>query len=328
MSAARSGAADGSPSLAVVLVTWNVRELALDALDSLYADLDAQGPAGARVWVVDNASGDGAVDAIARRFPQVNLIAGERNAGFAGGNNIALRAMGFGGQRRADLPRAVYLLNPDTLTQPGATATLYRALFAAPEVGLVGARLSYEDGGFQHSAFMFPGLRQLWAEFYPLPGRLIEGRFNGRYPRARYEAGRPFAIDFPLGATMMLRREVIEGVGMFDEGFALYCEEIDWAWRIRRAGWRAQCVPAARVTHLVGRSSAQARPQSVLKLWRSRMRLYRKHHPRWRNRLARRLMAGGLRRRLRDLGRGAEDQALAAVYRTLIAELRGAGGPR
>lgn len=327
MKAAPGEEAEGSPSLAVVLVTWNVRDLALDALDSLFADLKAHGPAGARVWVVDNASGDGTVDAVARRFPQVNLIAGERNRGFAGGNNIALRAMGFGGRRRADLPRAVYLLNPDTLTQPGATATLYRALFAAPDVGLVGARLSYEDGSFQHSAFMFPGLRQLWAEFYPLPGRLVEGRFNGRYPRKCYDAGRPFAIDFPLGATMMLRREVIEDTGMFDEGFALYCEEIDWAWRIRKAGWRAQCVPAARVTHLVGRSSAQARPESVLKLWRSRMRLYRKHHPRWRNRLARRLMADGLRRRLRQLGRSAEDEALAAVNRALIADLRGEGEP-
>ena len=206
MNAAPGGEADG-PSLAVVLVTWNVRELALDALESLFADLNDHGPPGAHVWVVDNASGDGTADAVARRFPQVNLIAGERNRGFAGGNNLALRTMGFGDQGRACLPRAVYLLNPDTRTQPGATATLYRALFAAPTVGLVGARLSYEDGSFQHSAFMFPGLRQLWAEFYPLPGRLIEGRFNGRYPRARYDAGQPFQFHRAvLGEVLGQRR--------------------------------------------------------------------------------------------------------------------------
>ena len=314
-----------APDLAVVLVTWNVRELVLDALDALFADLESHGPANSQVWVVDNASHDGTVEAIARRFPQVELLASEENLGFAAGNNLALRAMGFGRLKGDELPRAVYLLNPDTRTSVGATNTLYEALVETPGVGLVGAQLCYEDGSFQHSAFMFPGLRQLWAEFFQLPGRLIEGRFNGRYPRSRYVAGVPFRIDFPLGATMMPRREVIETTGMFDEKFALYCEEIDWAWRIRKAGWRALCVPAARVTHLVGRSSAQARPESVLKLWRSRARLFRKHYPTWRERAARRLVVHGLRRRLRNQE---SDSDLAEVYRTLIGEFRSGGETR
>lgn len=308
-----------APDLAVVLVTWNVRDLALDALDTLYADLKAHGPADSQVWVVDNASQDGTVEAIARRFPQVQLLASEENLGFAAGNNLAMRAMGFGRPSGNGLPRAVYLLNPDTQSSAGATSTLYEALVRTQGVGLVGAQLRYEDGSFQHSAFMFPGLRQLWAEFFPLPGRLIEGRFNGRYPRSRYAAGRPFRIDFPLGATMMLRREAIETTGLFDEEFALYCEEIDWAWRIRKAGWQVLCVPAARVTHLEGRSSAQARPESFLKLWRSRARLFRKHYPPWRERLARRLTVLGLQWRLRHEKR---DTELAEVYRTLIGELR------
>lgn len=314
-----------APALAVVLVTWNVRDLALDALDTLFADLGSHGPADSQVWVVDNASQDATAEAIARRFPQVELLASEENLGFAAGNNLALRAMGFGRLTGDALPRAVYLLNPDTRSSAGATSALYQTLVATPGVGLVGAQLCYEDGSFQHSAFMFPGLRQLWAEFFPLPGRLIEGRFNGRYPRSRYAAGRPFRIDFPLGATMMLRREVIEATGLFDEAFALYCEEIDWAWRIRKAGWQALCVPAARVTHLEGRSSAQARPESVLKLWRSRARLYRKHYPPWRERLARMLAVHGLQRRLRREEPGTE---LSEVYRTLIGELRSGGEPR
>lgn len=314
-----------APDLAVVLVTWNVRDLVLDALDTLYADLETHGPAGSQVWVVDNASHDGSVEAIARRFPQVRLLASAENLGFAAGNNLALRAMGFGRLKGDELPRAVYLLNPDTRSSAGATSTLYEALVATSGVGLVGAQLCYEDGSFQHSTFMFPGLRQLWAEFFRLPGRLIEGRFNGRYPRSRYAAGKPFRIDFPLGATMMLRREVIETTGMFDEEFTLYCEEIDWAWRIRKAGWRALCVPAALVTHLEGRSSAQARPESVLKLWRSRARLFRKHYPTWRERAARRLVAHGLQRRLRSQE---PDSEMAGVYRTLIGEFRSGGGPR
>ena len=327
MNAPQTDEQDPVPALAVVLVTWNVRELALAALESLFDDLNAQCPPDSQVWVVDNASADGTAQAVAQRFPQVHLLASEHNLGFGAGNNLALRALGFGESSARQLPRAVYLLNPDTLTQPGATGTLYDALFAAPDVGLVGAQLSYEDGSFQHSAFQFPGLRQLWAELYPLPGRFIEGRFNGRYPRALYAAGQPFAIDFPLGATMMLRREVIETTGMFDEGYALYCEEIDWAWRIRKAGWQALCVPAARVTHLEGRSSSQARPESVIRLWRSRMRLYRAHHPRWRVWLARQLIMRGLRRRVRLLRMIAQDEALVDACETVLDDLQRPGDP-
>lgn len=307
------------PDLAVIIVTWNVRHLVLEALRTLYADLQESGLE-ADVYVVDSASADGTPQAVAVAFPQVRLLASETNLGFAGGNNHALRAIGFGGSAPAGtLPRAVYLLNPDTLTHPGATRGLYEALFAEDGVGLVGAQLFYEDGSFQHGAFAFPGLRQLWAEFFPLPGRLIEGRFNGRYPRVLYEAGRPFAVDFTLGATMMLRREVILQTGMFDEGFFMYCEEIDWAWRIQRAGWQVRTVPAAHITHLVGRSTSQERPRSITDLWRSRMLLYRKHYPGWKLWLARRLVMAGVRRRQRAIRSATgldetEREALLAAY--------------
>lgn len=283
--------------LAVVIVTWNVRNLALNALQSLFADLSADGPAAA-VYVVDNASSDGTAEAVARAFPQVRLIASHQNLGFGAANNRALREIGFGSLPSSELPRAVYLLNPDTLTHPGATRTLFDTLMADPQLGLVGAGLEYEDGAFQHAAFQFPGLRQLWVEFFPIPGRLYESRFNGRYPRQWYKAGQPFAIDFPLGATMMLRREVIEQTGGFDEQFFMYCEEIDWAWRIHKAGWQVRCVPAARVTHLEARSTRQIRPQSIINLWRSRLLLYRKHYPAWKVWAARHMIAQGMQRKI------------------------------
>lgn len=301
--------------LSVVIVTWNVRALVLDALRSLYADLQTSGLS-SEVWVVDCASSDGTAAAVADAFPQVRLTASAENLGFAGGNNTALRQIGFGDPTAdpATLPKAVYLLNPDTITQPGATRALYEALFAAPRVGLVGAQLAYADGSFQHGAFGFPGLRQLWIEFFPTPGRLIEGGFNGRYLRELYAAGKPFPVDFVLGATMMLRREVIQQTGMFDESFFMYCEEIDWAWRIHKAGWDVQTVPAARVTHLAGKSTAQVRPQSVINLWTSRLHLYDKVYPRWKAWAARRLIAAGMARKLR----AETDPAVRAAYRTII----------
>jgi GT2 family glycosyltransferase len=302
--------------LAVLIVTWNVRDLVLAALAALLDDLASSGLA-ASVHVVDCASADDTADAIAVRFPEVDLVASPDNLGFAGGNNLLLRRIGFGSPvcDGEALPRAVYLLNPDTATQPGATRALFDALMARPMRGIAGARLAYGDGSFQHGAFTFPGLRQLWTEFFPTPGRWVEGRFNGRYPRALYDAGQPFTVDCVLGAAMMVRREAICAAGLFDPAYFMYCEEIDWAWRMHRAGYEAVCVPAARVIHFVGQSAGQVRPRSVINLWTSRLYLYAKHYPQWKLKVARRIVAAGMRRRAAR----ADDPALRAAYETVRA---------
>lgn len=279
--------------LAVVIVTWNVRDLIQGALHSLYADLAMSG-LNAQVYVVDSASSDDTVAFIREQFPQVQLIASAENLGFGKANNVGMRAAGFG---TPDAPKAAYLLNPDTITRPGATRKLYDALMTNPRVGLVGARLSYEDGSFQHGAFAFPGLRQLWVEFFPTPGRFIEGRFNGRYSRALYDAGKSFEVDFTLGATMMLKREVIDQTGMFDEQIFMYVEEVDWAWRIQEAGWLAQCVPDAEVVHLAGKSTSQVKVRSMINLWTSRLYVFKKHMPAWKFWLARQMIAIGMGRK-------------------------------
>jgi hypothetical protein len=302
--------------LAVIIVTWNVRDLVLDALRTLYADLEHSG-LGHEVIVVDSASSDQTAEVVAAHFPQVRLIASDTNLGFAGGNNEGLRLLGFGSYPKNpdDLPKAVFLLNPDTITEPGATRQLYDTLFREPDTGVVGARLTYGDGSFQHAAFAFPGLRQLWVEFFPTPGRLIEGRFNGRYPRTAYQSGLPFEVDFMLGATMMLRREVIVATGMFDPRYFMYCEEVDWQWRIRDAGWQILCVPAAHVVHLVGQSTGQIKPRSIINLWTSRLYLFKKHYRPWKNRVARWMVAAGMQIRMWQARK--EDPAVIDAYRTV-----------
>lgn len=302
--------------LAVVIVTWNVRDLVLDCLKSLYADLEQSGLS-AEVVVVDSASADGTPDAIAAAFPQVTLIVSDENLGFGRANNRGLAHLGFGqGQPAESLPPAVYLLNPDTVVHPGSTRALYDSLLADSRVGLAGARLTYGDGSHQHSAFAFPGLKQLWVEFFPTPGRFIEGGFNGRYPPEQYGSNHPFEVDFVLGATMMLRREVIEQTQGFDEDFFMYCEEIDWAWRIHAAGWRVICVPTAHVTHLAGKSTSQAPARSVKNLWESRLRLFNKHYPPWKRWLARQLIIAGMRRKQQQLNHVTADAraALSEAY--------------
>ncbi len=307
--------------LAVVVVTWNNRDIVLDAIHSLFADL-AVSRLTSVVYVVDSASSDGTAQCVRSTFPQVNLIASNRNLGFAGANNLALKHIGFGSSESVSLPKAVYLLNPDTITRIGATQILYDALFSDPHIGLVGAALSYGDGRFQHSAFAFPGLRQLWVEFFPTPGRLFDSRFNGRYPRELYAAQQPFRVDFVLGATMMLKREVIEQTAGFDEQFFMYCEEIDWAWRIHQAGWNVCCVPSAHVTHLSGQSTSQVRPQSLINLWKSRLLLFDKYYSPLKRTLARNMVIHGMQAKVRQLSRlpGTTDQdrsALTSAYTTI-----------
>jgi GT2 family glycosyltransferase len=285
-------------ALGVVIVSWNVRELLARCLYSLLAELD-RWQIEAHVVVVDNASYDGSPDMIRSQFPRVELIACEDNLGFARGNNVGMRHLGFG--QPANLqPAGCLLLNPDTEVQPGAIKTLLDVMRSRSDAAIVTSRLSYGSGAFQPSAFHFPGVGQLYIDLLPAPWRLYESRLNGRYPPKSYTAGRPFEIDTPLGAVMLLRREAVEQVGLFDEEFALYCEEIDWAARFKEAGWKNLCAPAAHIIHHEGRSTSQVRVESFVKLWTSRYRLHTKHPqfaPMW---LARRIVIAGMKRKARD----------------------------
>ncbi len=312
--------------LAIIIVSWNVKKLLADCLRSVFDDLaGGSRELAAQVWVVDNASADGSVEMVRRDFPAVKLIASDTNLGFAGGNNAALRAIGFGREDAAvdDLPAAVLLLNPDTLVQPGALQRLADFLAGQPRAGIAGAQLQYGDGSFQHGAFAFPGLWQLAIDLLPLPGRLAESRLNGRYPREWYAQGRPFEIGHPLGAAMAVRREAILQAGLLDEAYHMYVEEVDWSRRIAASGWQAYCVPAAVITHLGGQSTGQIQTRSFINLWRSRYRFYRRYTGAMRLAVARQIVRQGMRRKAgqdranAQLSPAERDDRLAA-YRQVI----------
>ncbi|MGE5602332.1 MAG: glycosyltransferase, partial [Nitrososphaerales archaeon] len=208
-----SGSASGRrATLAVIVVSYKVRDLLRACLRAAYASLAASPELDATVWVVDHASGDGSAEMVASEFPQARLIARRDNLGFAGGNNLALAALGFDGAAHepgpsragAQGPDLVLLLNPDAEPVGDAIGQMARFLLEHPKAGGAGAQLQYPDGRFQHSAFAFPSLLQLWFDLFPpRPARLLDSRLNGRYPRSLYEAGTPFPIDFALGAALM-----------------------------------------------------------------------------------------------------------------------------
>jgi len=244
--------------LVAVTVSYNTRDLLGECLDTLFAGLERSGVS-AQVWVVDNGSTDGSADMVRQRFPDVHLIAQDENLGFAAANNLALRRVALEGKAA---PRHILFLNPDTRVVGDALGALVRFLDGTPQAGVAGARLVYDDGRFQHSAFAFPGLVH--------------------------------AVDHPLGAAFLVRREVWAQVGGFDERFFMYCEEIDLCRRIKGAGWGIYCVPRAEIVHLAGQSTRQFRAPMFVALWRSRFLMYEKHEGplfRW---LARRIVRLGL----------------------------------
>jgi N-acetylglucosaminyl-diphospho-decaprenol L-rhamnosyltransferase len=278
--------------LAIVIVSWNVRDLLRACLRSCLDDLTRSGLQG-RILVVDSASTDGTPVMVRAEFGAVELIASESNIGFVKGNNLALRRLGFGEQGgAADRPRFVWLLNPDTRVHPGAIRSLVNFMEATPRCGLCGPKLENPDGSLQMGAFAFPGLAQLLIETQPRLARFRDTRLDGRYPRAWFGRPTPFRIGSPLGAAMLARAEAIEQVGLLDEGFEMYCEEIDWAMRMRQAGWERWCVPSAVVTHYGGASSGQASARTEAIKWRSRRRYYAKHYGAIRRAIALRIAQG------------------------------------
>jgi GT2 family glycosyltransferase len=194
------------------------------------------------VIVVDNASTDGSVEA-ARRYSGVRVIECRSNLGYGRANNIGFRAARGG---------HLLVLNPDALLQTGSLTTLVNFLKARPGAGIIAPRLLNPDGSSQEAAFRFPTLLMAMLDLFPppsvLPGRarhwLLHSKLNGRYPHEA-RACRPFPIDHPLGACMLINRAAYEQLGGFDEKMFMYSEEIDLAMRYRKAGWECWQVPVS-----------------------------------------------------------------------------------
>lgn len=309
--------------LAIVTVSYNTRDLLADCLKSVLAGLEGSRLVG-EVWVVDNASVDGSAEMVRRRFPTVQLIAQNENLGFAAGNNLALRTMGFG---ERTTPQHVLFLNPDTKVMGNALGAMVRFLNTTPAAGATGARLVHSDGSFQHSAFRFPGFEQILLDFFPLHPRLADSRLNGRYPRRLYRSDQPFMVDHPLGAALMIRAATLLQVGNFDDRFFMYCEEIDLCRRIQAAGWDIYCLPQAEIVHWVGQSTRQFRDQMFVALWRSRFLMFEKHESATFCWAARRIVRLGIWARARRAESayrrgeiaGAELEARLTAYRQVAA---------
>ncbi|MBN1484707.1 MAG: glycosyltransferase family 2 protein [Chloroflexia bacterium] len=284
------------PDLAVLVVSWNVRELLAGCLRSVQASLAGAGLS-ARLLVVDNASCDGSAAMVRQTFPEVQVLALEENRGFAGGSNAGLAELGlFTPPRSAEIgtplsggavgedacPPYVLLLNPDVEVPPGAIATMRSYLAAHPQVGLVGPQLRYPDGRPQSSRRRFPRPGTLFWESTPLERLWPRNPWVRHYRLEDRPSEIPQEVDWLVGACLLLRTEALRQVGSLDEGFFLYFEELEWCQRIQQAGWRVVYLPQVEVVHYEGRSSEQVPLQRQLYFERSKLRYARlRFGPAW-----------------------------------------------
>lgn len=252
-----------SVDLSVVIVSWNTRELVRQCLHSLEETLSSS--LSVEVFVVDNCSSDDSVEIIAREFPWVDLISSSTNLGFAGGNNQAL-VLCHG--------RYVLLLNPDTVVKPGALEILVRFMDEHADAGAASSMLLNPDGTLQHSCYPAPTLRrELW--------RLLHLDWlypYGSYPMPKWDRDTSRQIDIAQGACLIIRHQVLDQVGLFDEKYFMYSEEMDLCLRILQARWNIYWVPSAEVIHYGGQSTEQVATVMFVQLFRSKVIFFRKHY--------------------------------------------------
>ena len=256
------------PDVSVVTVSHNVRDLVAACLASVEAERRRSRYL-VEALLCDAASDDGTADRVAAAFPWARLLRSRQNLGFTGGNNRALRvARG----------RYVLLLNPDAELRPGAIDALADYLDAHPDVGAVGPRLLWPDGSTQSSRRRFPSRLTGFVESTVLQRWLGRSAPLRRYYMADLPDDREQDVDWLVGAAVMLRGEALRAVGLFDERFFMYSEEVDLCRRVRSAGWRIVYLPGAIVVHHEGKSSEQNLTARDLRFHESRFLYYAKHH--------------------------------------------------
>ena len=223
---------------------------------------------GARIWVVDNASDDGTAELVSAAFPEVELIAPSRNLGFSAANNRAIK--------QGSAPY-VLALNPDTRVTQGALDRLVDLMGEHPEIGICGCRLVREDGSFDHAARRsFPTVAGAAGHFLGIGRMPHSPRRLAQYRAPDVVAG---PVDAVNGAFMLIRRAALEKVGVFDEGFWMYMEDLDLCYRFREAGWTTWYEPSVVVSHLKGGSSGPVRsPRLNYAFHYGMYRFYRKHY--------------------------------------------------
>jgi GT2 family glycosyltransferase len=243
-----------------LIVNWNTRQ---DLLDCLASVMDNPPICPFEILVFDNASADDSAEAVATYYPRVHLVASPENLGFGRANN-----------RVATLANGEYwlLLNPDTVVYPNAIDQLLHYISQHPRVAAVGPRLLNSDGSLQLSIWRRPTLFSEWWRLFHLDGIFP----LSEYPSSILNSKLPQHVDILHGACLLLRREAVQNMVLFDEDYFVYSEEIDLCDRLSQAGWELHWVPEAVVIHKGGQSTRQVADAMFIELYRNKTKFFRK----------------------------------------------------
>ncbi|HUN07218.1 MAG TPA: glycosyltransferase family 2 protein [Aggregatilineales bacterium] len=254
--------------VAIIIVNWNGKDLLRRCLNAVRETVQE---VSYETYVVDNHSSDGSQEVVRNEYPWVKLIANTENLGFAKANNQAMRLS-------LEQSRYVLLLNSDAFVKPRCIDQMVAFMDQHPEAGLGAPKLLYEDGRLQRSCYTFP---TLWTELWIALGIdkfMSRSRLFGDYNLTHWNYDTVREVDVIMGAFMLARREAVQQVGLMDEAFFMYSEEVDWCYRFATAGWKTLFSPAVECIHLWGGSSQQVKVESLIRLYKARVQFARKHY--------------------------------------------------
>lgn len=252
--------------LSIIIVNYNTKTLTLECIESVYnSKLNYQ----FEIIVTDNNSSDGSVQAIIESFPNVKVIENKKNVGFSKANNQAIAA---------SKGRYVLLLNSDTIVNETTLSTMVKFMDKQQDAGATGCKVVLPDGSLDkacHRGFPTPE-----ASFYYMTGLAKKfpnsPKYNS-YHKSYLNMNETHEIDCLVGAFMIVRRETIDEIGMLDEEFFMYGEDIDWCYRIKEAGWNIYYVPHVSIVHYKGASSRK-KPYKIVYEFHRAMYLFHKKH--------------------------------------------------
>jgi GT2 family glycosyltransferase len=257
------------PILSIVIVSWNAQDYLLRCLKLIMAetsDFEVE------IIVVDNASTDGTPELIREFFPQVKLICNGKNLGFAKANNIAIKE---------STGEYICLVNSDILVGKDCFKKLLEFMEENPRMGMIGPRTVNPDGTLQRSCFSFPSAWNNFCRALALDSLFPKSPLFGRRLMTFWPHDTVRGVDALNGCFLMVRREALNEVGLLDETFFIYGEDIDWCKRFREAGWDVVFFPGAEAIHYGGASSSNAPIRFYIEMHRADMQYWEKHHGRF-----------------------------------------------
>lgn len=264
----------------LLIVNYNTADLLRRCLEHTFASVTS---VPFTVTVVDNGSTDGSLDLVRREFPTVRTLDAGRNRGFAGGNNLGLRAILAALEPDASpLHEYILLLNTDLLLAPESLQVLTDFLEAHPGAGVVGPRVELPSGSLDLACRRgFPTPRSALFRLLGLSRRFPRHPVLAAYNLTYLDPGESAEVDSVMGACMLVRVAAIagaRGAGLLDEDFFMYGEDLDWAYRIKRQGWRIYYHPATRVLHYKGATSSRRSERMIVEFYRAMYLFHRKHY--------------------------------------------------